>query len=52
MNTWHSVHKLALKSMRLIKSAKVLSPQADEAPHQIEEIKWFINRSARMRKWE
>lgn len=42
MSTWHSVHKVALKEMGIIKSAKVLVPQASLAPHQVEEVKAFL----------
>ncbi|MBN1836491.1 MAG: dihydrodipicolinate synthase family protein [Spirochaetales bacterium] len=42
MNTWHSVHKVALKEMGIIKSAKIRAPQASLAPHQVEEVKFFL----------
>jgi dihydrodipicolinate synthase/N-acetylneuraminate lyase len=42
MTTWQSVHKIALQQMGIIKSAKVLLPQAPAAPHQVEEVKWFV----------
>jgi dihydrodipicolinate synthase/N-acetylneuraminate lyase len=42
MSTWQAVHKIALKEMGIIKSAKVIMPQSMPAPHQIEEVKWFV----------
>ena len=42
MATWQAVHKIALQEMGIIKSAKVLPPQAPAAPHHIEEVKWFV----------
>ena len=42
MSTWQGLHKIALQQMGIIKSAKVLLPQASPAPHQVEEVKWFL----------
>jgi 4-hydroxy-tetrahydrodipicolinate synthase len=48
MSTWQSVHKIALQQMGIIKSAKVLLPQAPAALHQVDEVKWFLkNRGKR-----
>lgn len=44
MNVWQAVHKVALQYMGIIKSARVLPPQAPPASHQIEEVKWFLKR--------
>lgn len=42
MTTWQSVHKIALKEMGIIRSAKVVLPQAPAHKHQVEEVKWFL----------
>jgi len=42
MSTWQAVHKIALQQMGIIKSAKVLLPQAPPASHHVEEVKWFL----------
>lgn len=44
MSTWQSAHKIALQKMGIIKSAKVLLPQAAAVPHQVEEVMWFLKR--------
>ena len=49
MSNWQSVHKMALKQMGIIKSAKVLLPQAPAAPHQVEEVKWFLKHFGKTR---
>ncbi len=49
MSTWHSVHKVALKEMGIIKSAKVRVPQASLAPHQVEEVKFFLRNRGKVR---
>lgn len=41
-NNWQAVHKLAFKLMGLIQTDKVLLPQHEGFPHQIEEVKWFV----------
>ncbi len=50
MNLWHSIHKAALYHMGLIKSIKVLPPQASAAPWQIEEVKWLLRRQGKLKK--
>ena len=42
MNTWHALHKIALKEMGVIKTAKVLKPQGSPIPYQVDEVKWFV----------
>ncbi len=49
MTTWQSLHKIALQQMGLIKSAKVLLPQAPAAAHQVEEVKWFLKNRGKTR---
>jgi 4-hydroxy-tetrahydrodipicolinate synthase len=44
MSTWQAVHKIALQQMGIIKSARVLFPQGPPAPHQVDEVKWFLRR--------
>jgi len=41
-SNWQAVHKLAFKLMGLIQTDKVLLPQHEAFPHQIEEVKWFV----------
>jgi len=41
-SNWQAVHKLAFKLMGLIQTDKVLLPQHEASPHQIEEVKWFV----------
>lgn len=49
MSTWQAVHKIAFQQMGIIKSAKVLPPQASPAPHQVEEVKWFLKHYGKMK---
>ncbi len=49
MTTWQSLHKIALQQMGIIKSAKVLFPQAPAVPHQVEEVKWFLKNWGKIR---
>lgn len=49
MNTWQAAHKLAFQYMGIIKSARVLPPQAPPAPHQVEEVKWFLKHHGMMK---
>lgn len=49
MSTWQAVHKIALQQMGIIKSAKVLLPQASPTAHQVEEVMWFLKRYGKMR---
>lgn len=39
---WQAVHKIAFQQMGIIKSAKMVPPQAPAAAHHIEEVKWFL----------
>lgn len=49
MSTWQSVHKIALQKMGIIKSAKVLLPQGPAAPHQVDEVTWFLKHYGKMK---
>jgi dihydrodipicolinate synthase/N-acetylneuraminate lyase len=42
---WQAVHKLALQSMGIIKTAVCLPPLAQALPHQVEEVKWALRHS-------
>lgn len=42
MTTWQSVHKIALQRMGIIKSARVVIPQAPALAYQSEEVNWFL----------
>jgi 4-hydroxy-tetrahydrodipicolinate synthase len=42
MSTWQAIHKIALREMGIIKSARVTMPQSKPAPHQIDEIMLFV----------
>lgn len=44
MSIWQALHKIAFQEMGIIKSAKVVFPQAQPAPHQVDEVKWFLRR--------